>query len=515
MKRLLLFGWVLIFAIGLARPLEAASDKPKRGGTLTMAIAKDIVLMNPLVATRSTEQAIRELMFEPLVGIDLKGNLQPSLAERWEASKDGKIYTFSLRRGVKFHDGREMTAEDVKFAMDYTMNPKNGAYGLAKLSLVDRVTASDRYTLTVSLKSAGPAFITSLTSIQAFSVIPKGSLKEGVDKPNEFPPGTGPFKFIEWSPRQRIALERHNDYWGQKAFLDRVILRPISDDTVRMTALRAGDIDMVERSPYEWVKQIADGKLKGLNSVQAPDAGFRRIVFNVVDPPFNDKKLRQAVAHAVDKKEILQAAYFGFGEPVDQKYPQGHAWYLPGLRSLRYDPERAKALLKEAGYKGEPIPIMTNQGIDEAEATTLQAQLKKVGINIKVELVDHGTYTTRTRRGDFALKFSGGNYDPDPSATYDLVCPPDPKKRTANASAYCDKELDRMLARAETEIDSEKRRELFRQIVGKVLEDVPELYMGFVPRFFTLRDSIKGFTTNAEGGFFWWGGGLNHTWRDK
>jgi ABC-type transport system substrate-binding protein len=136
-------------------------------------------------------------------------------------------------------------------------------------------------------------------------------------------------------------------------------------------------------------------------------------------------------------------------------------------------------------------------------------------MNIAIELVDHGTYTTRTRKGDFALKFSGGNYDPDPSATYDLVCPPDPKKRTANASAYCDKELDRLMARAEAETDSEKRREMFKQIVGKVLDDVPELYVGFVPRFFTLRDGVKGFTTNAEGGFFWWGGGLNHTWRDR
>lgn len=513
--RFLSLGLLLAFGVGVTPPSEAASDRPKRGGALTLAIAKDLVLMNPLVATRSTEQSIRELMFEPLVGIDLQGNMHPNLAERWEFSRDGKTYTFYLRRGVKFHDGREMSAEDVKFAMDYTMNPKNGAYGLAKLSLVDRVTASDKYTVAVQLKNASLAFLTSLTTIQAFSVIPKGSVKEGVDRPGDFPPGTGPFRFVEWKPKQRIVLERHNDYWGHKALLDRVILRPISEDTVRITALRTGDIDMAERTPYEWVKQIVDGKLKGIGLVKAPDAGFRRLVFNTVGAPFNNKRLRQAVAHAIDKKEILDAAYFGFGEPVDQKYPQGHTWYLTGLPSRRHDLERARALLKEAGYRGESIPIMTNQGVDEAEAATLQAQLKKIGMNITLDLVDHGTYTTRTRRGDFALKFSGGNFDPDPSLTYDLVCPPDPKRRTANASAYCDKELDRLLARAETEIDPERRRELVKQIVTKVLEEAPEVYIGFVPRFFTHRDTVRGFTTNAEGGFFWWGGGLNHTWQER
>jgi ABC-type transport system substrate-binding protein len=513
MKRILGLAFLLFGTIPMIS--EGASDKPIQGGTLTMAIAKDIVLLNPLVATRSTEQAIRELMFEPLLGIDLRGNLQPNLAERWEASKDGKSYTFFLRRGVKFHDGREMTAEDVKFAMDYSMNPKNGAYGLAKLSLVERVAASDRYALTVHLKNASPAFLTSLTTIQAFSVIPKGSLKEGVDKPGEFPPGTGAFRFVEWKPRQRIVLERHNDYWGHKAFLDRVILRPVPDDTVRITALRSGDIDMAERTAYEWAKQIADGKLKGVRAVKAANAGFRRLVFNTAGPPFNNKRLRQAVAHAIDKREILDAAYFGFGDPVDQRYPSGHSWYLPGLPSPRYDPERAKALLQEAGYKGEPIPIMTNQGVDEAESTTLQAQLRKIGMNITLDVVDHGSYTTRTRSGDFAIKFSGGNYDPDPSLTYDLICPADPRKRTANASAYCDKELDRLMARAETEIDAEKRREILKQMIAKVLDDAPELYIGFVPRFFAVRDSVKGFTTNDEGGFFWWGGGLNRAWLER
>ena len=156
-------SWVLFLFLAIfASPLHGASDQPRRGGTLTLAVRRDLVIMNPLVGTRSTEQAIRDLMYDALLGIDLKGNVQPKLAERWEISRDGKVYTFYLRRGVKFHDGREMNSEDVKFAMDYTMNPKNGAYGTSKLALVEKVEIVDRATLRVTMKKPSPAFLFSL-----------------------------------------------------------------------------------------------------------------------------------------------------------------------------------------------------------------------------------------------------------------------------------------------------------------------------------------------------------------
>ncbi len=128
MKRWLWLILTLVFLYGLTFPLQIAAEEPKRGGTLTLAIKRRMNLMNPMVSTRSTEQMIRGLMFESLLGVDLKGKIQPNLAESWEVSDDGKLYTFNLRKGVKFHDGRKMGARDVKFSMDYAMNPKNGAY---------------------------------------------------------------------------------------------------------------------------------------------------------------------------------------------------------------------------------------------------------------------------------------------------------------------------------------------------------------------------------------------------
>ncbi len=336
-------------------------------------------------------------------------------------------------------------------------------------------------------------------------------------RPDTFPPGTGPFKFVEWKSKQRMVFDRFDDYWGHKAYVDRVILRPIANSTVRFTALRSGDVDIVERSPYEWVRAVSNGKIKGIDIVKAPYAGFRRLYFNVADPPFNSKELRQAVAHAMNKKEILRAAYFGFGETTDQKYPKDHTWYIEGVPSPSCDLKKAKSLVQKSGYKGKTLTIMLRQGEDQAiEATVLQAQLKKIGLKVTLDVLDYGSYTDRQRKGDYSFMFFGGGYDPDPTMVYgpDLTCV-NPQRRIANVAAYCDREVEDLVKKAETELNPTKRKAQFKQILTQVGEDLPFIPVGYVPRFFTLRTYVKGFTTDSGGAFRPWGAGLNHAWLDK
>ncbi len=517
MKRSLALTMALAVLLGLSFQLGRAADQPKRGGTINISLRKDLTLLNPLVGTKSTDHVVRELMFEALVGLDLKGKIQPHLAESWEVSSDGKHYTFKLRRGVKFHNGQEMTAADAKWTMDYTRNPKNAAYGLRRLALVDRVETPNKYSLQIHLKRASPAFLSTLATIQAFSVIPKESLKEGIDQPTTFPPGTGPFKFVEWKPNRRTVYERFDDYWGHKAYLDKIVIRPIGRGSVRLTALRAGDVDLIDRTPYEWVRRIVEGKVKGVSHAGADTAAWRTLKFNVADPPFNNRKLRHAIAYALDKQEILQAAFFRFGDPIDQKYPKGHAWYLEGVRFPSRDLNKAQALLKESGYKGETIKLMAYPGNMEIMGTVLQAQLKKIGINMEIDVLEYGSYTARQRKGDYAFMFYGGSFDADPSTTYstDLMCEPNLRKRGSNVSGYCDKEMDATFNKAATELDQGKRQALFKQILTKVSEDLPEIYIGFVPRFYAFREYVKNFTSDGEGHFMYRGGGLNYTWLDK
>jgi len=516
-KIFMILGLSLCLQLGLYGSLQSASDKPKQGGTLNIAIRSDLQLTSPFVNVRSTQGRILDLMFDPLLGMDLQGRIQPGLAESWEISKDGKIYTFKLRKGVKFHNGKEMTAEDVKFSMDYTMNPKNGASGFVDLSVVDKVEAIDPFIIRISTKKTSPAFLSSLTALRSFPVVPKGSVQEGIDKIPTFPPGTGPFRFVEWKPQQRVVLERHTDFWGPKVYVERLVLRPVREDAVRLTALRATDVDMIERLPMEWIKEIVDGKLKGIEFKAATYSEFRGIEFNVAQTPFNNKKLRQAVAYAVNKKEILQAGALGFGETSDQKYPKGHRWYVPGLPPFNQDLTKARTLLKEAGYGGETIefmlePLQTRQ----AEATALQAQLKKIGMNVKLDVIESGAYRDRQRKGEFSFKFDSGGLYPDPVQSYgEVKCEGDPKKRAQNTSAYCDPQMDKLLERLETEVVSEKREATLREIVIKLHDEIPELYLGFVPQFYAFRDYVKNFTTDSDANLRWWAGGLNYTWLDK
>jgi peptide/nickel transport system substrate-binding protein len=515
MKRFLLLALVLSLPLG-QQALQAASSQPKRGGTLTLAVSKELALMNPLVNTSSTESRIRELMFEPLLGRDAKGAIQPRLAESWEISKDGKVYTFRLRKGVKFHDGREMTADDIKFAIDYTLNPKNGAYGLADLEAVEKAEVGDKYTLKISLKKINPLFLTTLADIRSFSVIPKESLPEGMRKPATFPPGTGPFKFVEWKPGQRVVFERFADYWGEKAFVDRVVMREIADATVRFTALQAGDVDIIERTPYEWVQQIVQGKLKGIGYAKANTAGARNLEFNVADPPFNNKKLRLAVAYAIDKQEIMQAAYFGLADVSDQRFPKGTIWYFD-VPAPKYDLNKARTYLKESGYKGETLELMGNRGeVAEVEGAAIQAQLKKIGVKVELKIFERASALEVRRQGKYMFKLAGGSDYPDPLPAYEeYACEPDPKNRRLNETAYCDKEYDALIKKAEGEVDLEKRKALFKQVVAKLVDDSPIVPIGFTPRFFTFRDYVKGFTTNSSGDFQPFSGGLSRTWIDK
>jgi ABC-type transport system substrate-binding protein len=502
---------------GSQAPAAPAATAAKPGGTLTIAVRKEITIMNPLVNTDSSDQQIRQLMFEPLLAVDQKGNIQPYLAESWSVSGDGRVYTFKLRQGVRFHNGQEMTAEDAKFAIDYTLEPKNGAFGFSRLTLIERVEAPDRYTLRIALKRASPAFPSLLTEIRSFSVIPKGSLEEGVEKPATFPAGTGPFRFADWQPKQRLVFERFDDYWAHKAHVDKVVLLPISEDTVRFTALRAGDVDLVERTPYEWVRELVDGKVRGIGYAEEPYGGHRRVKFNVADPPFDNTRLRLAVAHAVDRRELLSAAFYGFGEPTDQRYPRDHAWYFDGVPSPAYDPEKARALVREAGYNGQEIDMLVVQSpTNEAEAVMLQDQLKRVGLNVRLVVLESGAWQARIARGEYAMMAGGGGLYPDPGSMYgvDFQCEADRKRRAANESGYCDAEMDSILRQAEAEGDLPRRKALFKQAVTRVLDDVPELYIGWVPRFWTFRDHVKGFTSGGDA-LMWWEGGTNYAWLDR
>ncbi|MGH8515285.1 MAG: ABC transporter substrate-binding protein, partial [Gammaproteobacteria bacterium] len=317
----------LMAGLMLASPL-ALADEPKRGGEVTVLYKDDFDSMDPAIGYTVQSWSPIKAVFDGLM--DYKpgtSELVPDLAEGYEISSDGKTYTFKLRKGVKFHNGKEMTAADVKWSVMYAMDPKNGATGVVPLRSVGSVNAKDKYTIEIVMKEVDSAFLATLGSIRPFPVVPEGSITDA--RIQSMPPGTGPFAFKDYKPDREIVFVRHPDYWQKGLpYLDELVLRPIRDETVRFTSVRAGDVDMIERTAYGSVRGVVKGEYPDLRALPAKYAGFRRLLFNVVDPPFNNIKVRQAVRYALDKQQFIEGAFWGLGEPADQLVPKESPWFI-------------------------------------------------------------------------------------------------------------------------------------------------------------------------------------------
>jgi peptide/nickel transport system substrate-binding protein len=521
MKKCIFHLALLAGLLSFPVPAKAAQDStPKYGGKLTVGLEKDASTLNPFVRMQSTDLDIRTHVYEALLDTDLKGNIVAALAESWQVSKDGLNYIFKLRQGVKFHNGQTMTAEDVKWAADYAMNPKVGATGGTQLDVVQSVDVVDPNTIRFTLKAPLASFLSRMATLRPFPVVPKGSVAEAAETLTIFPPGTGPFAFKEWKTGRELVLVRFKEYWQKGIpYLDEVVFKPVEDPAVRFASLRAGDVDFIERTPYPFVKKVETGEVRNVKFTAARASGFDRMVFNVVEPPFDNLKLRLAFLHAIDKKEYLRGAYWGYGEPVDQRAYSGSRWFVKLPRQER-DIAKVKALLKEAGVsENTEFEVLGRKGVEETYQV-LQNQLATAGIKVKFAVLEGGAYSQRTRRGEFQIVILGGSVADDPHEVYapEYACDEEAvkaKKRRLNYPGYCNKEVDRLLEEAGKISDYKRRFELYSKAVRIIHEEVPVVPLAFIPRFFTYGEKVKGFTTDAVGRFSTTTFGISHLWVDK
>jgi peptide/nickel transport system substrate-binding protein len=515
MPRIFLLVWSL-FLLSSADLLTGA-EVPKYGGRLMLAIRNDINGLNPFVRTTSTNVYVRQLVYESLLDFDKNGKLVPSLAESWTISPDGKSYLFKLRKGVTFHDGKELSAEDVKWSVDYAMDPNNGTTGLSMLKSVERVNVKDKLTAEFVLKNPHAGFLSMVATIRPFPIVPNRSVPSGkLDLPG-FPPGTGPFAFKDYKPAREIAFVRNKNYWRKGVpYLDELILKPVLEDQVRFTGVRAGDLDIIERTPYSFIAKILKGEYRDLKTAVARHAGYRRLLFNVADPPFNDVRLRQAVRYAVDKRKYIDGAFWGLGEPADQLFPSGSAWRVK-LPELKPDPSKVKAMLKDVGVVPDWELELIGQKSEEEELQVIHQQLTSAGIKTKVTILERGARLTRERGGDFMMVLSGGDIPDDPAEEFqsEFGCAEEEvkaKKRTENSSGYCNKEVDRLLETAIKTKDAKQRYELYRKVIQVFHDDVVDIPLAYVPRYFVFQHKVLGFETDADGRFNMPDGGLSRVW---
>ncbi|MCS7240683.1 MAG: ABC transporter substrate-binding protein, partial [Candidatus Bipolaricaulota bacterium] len=354
----------------------------------------------------------------------------PGLAQSWEVSEDGLVYTFYLRKGVNFHDGTPLTAEAVKFNVDRQIDPNHpyhstGVFAYAEFTfgMVDSVTVLDDFVVQFKLKHPFAPFLRNMAMASAAIISPEAIKRYQADIAIN-PVGTGPFKFKEWTPGVRIVLERNDNYWGERALLDELVFRPIVNPQSRLAALEAGEVDFIVNPPPEDVARLRENP--NLQVVTELGQHTWWIALNCQRPPFNNVLVRQAVHHAIDKNAIVEGILRNTGIVATNPLPPNVWSYTEEVKVYEYNPTLAKQLLAQAGYpNGFTVDFWvpeSGSGMQQPieMATAIQAYLAQVGITARIQTWEWGTYLDKVFQPDYTevaemheMSWIMDNGDPD------------------------------------------------------------------------------------------------------
>ena len=463
-------------------------ETSKGKDTLIYARGVDSTSLDPITTTEGDTFKVTENIFDTLLDYgEQDTTVHPKLAKSWEVSADALTYTFKLQEGVKFHDGTDFNADAVVYNFDRWMNGDAdkfpyytmfGGYKADEGHVIKEVKAVDANTVQFVLKRPQAPFLKNL-AMSPFGIASPAALKKYGDDFRSHPVGTGPFKFVEWKQNDRITLEKNADYW-QKGLpkLNKVIFRVIPENTARLNALVNGEVDMMDGLNNSDSKTVTDNP--NLQLIERPSMNVGYLGFTLTRKPFDNKLVRQALNHAIDKKSIIKAFYDGQAIPAKNPMPPSVEGYNDAVEEYPYDLEKAKALLKEAGYPDGfemdlwAMPV-ARLYMPEAQkvAEVIQESFSKIGVKAKIQSVDWATYLDKAAKGEFdsyMLGWTGDNGDPD-NFLYTLL---DKDSIGANNySFYSNDQLHDILIKAQQETDQAKRNDLYKQAQEIIHEDAP------------------------------------------
>ncbi|MGQ9532759.1 MAG: ABC transporter substrate-binding protein, partial [Desulfotomaculales bacterium] len=444
--------------------------------------------------------------FNGLVRFDENLNVVPDLAESWEISPDGKTYTFRLRKGVKWHDGREFTAADVKFTYEKIMDPDVASPLKPHFEFVESIEVADDHTLTIRLSEPYAPFLERLV----VGIVPR-HLLEGKDvrtaEFNQHPVGTGPFKFVEWKKGERLVMEANADYFRGKPKIDRVIVSFIPDENTRLLQLNKGEVDVAFLPP----KLAARAQSQNHRVYTVPTGEWCAIGLPYENPLFRDKNLRQALACAIDKQAIVDKLLEGKGEPASSPFRSNHWAYNPEARRYGLDPEKAKALLAASGWKdtdgdgildknGKPLRFTlmyaANDVLRKDICTAVRTDLKKIGIDVELaglswEQIKPRMYT------DATLFFWATVYDPDDQ--YPIWHSRFIGQGWWNPTCYRNGRVDGLLQRGRATMDKEERRKIYGELQQILAEEQPMVFIAHVDHTYACSTRVRGIKIQPEG----------------
>jgi peptide/nickel transport system substrate-binding protein len=497
-RRLLL---AVLAALAFATGASAAPPKD----AIVIGLLAEPVTMDPPQITDLNSARVTKRIFEGLVGQELGSyKLVPGLAQSWDISRDGLIYTFKLRPSVTFHDGTPFNAEAVKFVFERQLNDKGpyyatGTYPYVKgfLGNVAGVEVLDASTVQIKLKAPLTPFLQYLAHQSLFMFSPESLKKWGKDVVKH-PVGTGPFKLETWEPGVKVVLARNDQYWGGAPKIRQAIYVPIVEAQGRLVALKTGDIDLTMDVPPDSLDELR--RDASLVVAESNSSAVWYVTLNTRHPILKDRRVRQALNHAVNKEAIIRDILRGTAivsrGPISPVYGP---YYEENTARYPHDLEKARALLKEAGYAGGfelgfLVPESGSGMQSPVEmATVIQANLAQIGVRAKIQTMEWGAYLRKYLEQPDMAEMSWNPSIGDPDHMMYMLLSSDRFPPAFNSGYYQNDRVDDLLRRARTTIDEKARVPLYREAQKLVVEDAPWIFVDHGKQVIVHRKRVQGF----------------------
>lgn len=463
--------------------------------SLVIAQDADAKALDPHATNDQASSRVMIQIYDRLVEVDDNMNIISGLAESWE-QLDSFTTVFHLKHGVKFHNGEELKATDVKFSLERELQSANVAHVIEGL---DKVEILDNYTVKVTTLKPSGAILYNLAH-PASSILSENAVAKSGKNYGQEPIGTGPYKFVSWEAGDKITLEANTDYFKDVPAIKKLVFRNISEGTNRVIGLETGEIDIAyDIEPIDSERVATHKKLK-FTQQEAPSLDY--IGFNMKKKPFDNKKVRQAIASAVNVDDLIDAVLLGAGTKANSPIGPKVFGYNPNAKSYDFDVEKAKQLLAEAGYpEGFETVIWTNNNpIRMQVCQIVQAQLKEIGIDMTIEPMEWGSYLESTARGEHDMFILGwGTTTGDADYGLYALFHSSTQGGPGNRSFYSNPVIDELLDKGKSSINQEERKVIYGEAQEIIQEELPVLSLFYRNKNAGMQKNIEGFALHPSG----------------
>lgn len=496
----------LVLAAAMALSLAACGGNQENNGsgggtaggyknTLTWAQGADVTSLDPHQGKETPAVQVNTQIFDTLVTVDPETNeVVPQIAESWEQTDD-QTYVFKIREGIKFHDGSDLTAEDVKFSLDRARNSAAVSY---IVNFIEEVTVDDDHTVTVKTTAPYAPTLRNL-AIPFAAIVPKAVVEADENAFIQNPVGSGPYKFVEWNHGDHVTLKAFGDYYAGKPETENLIMKVIPETSQRTIALETGEVDLAYDLAVNDIPKVnSDDKL---TVYEIPSLTCWYVSMNMNKKPFDNPKVREAMSMAIDRQTIIDTINAGSGQTADAIIaPAVFGYYSTGVKE--YNPTKAKELLAEAGYpNGFSTTLWVNDNQSRIEmCQAMQAMLLEVGVQCNLEVLEFGSFISRTTAGDHDLAYFGWTTSSgDADYSYYSLEHSTQQGAAGNRSFLADPDVDKLIEEARSNTNEEERKELYKELAIKLDEinnNIPVYYSSINVG---ANKKVEGFVMDANG----------------